>query len=430
MELRRHTVAMGVIAICVCLTAATAVRPRAANADIGEVNINLLYRITDPQNDEWVKWVAATFNQQNVGKIHLSYAGIPGDDYKPKIALVLQGKDPPDVFFSWEGGYAKLMIDSGFAAPLDQYFKQYDWTHQLNAAANRLATLEGHPYFVPYYMAASVVWYNTDIFKKYNLSPPETWDQLLRVIAVLKSHNVAPFLLGNQQLWEAQFLWTGYFVNRYGLETYNDLMTHKIKWTDPRVVAAFDQMKQWVDNGWFLKGMNTMDDDSTSIIFWKRQQAAMWYEGSFYINKFVDRNHQLVQPETDWFALPQIGNVKPTIEMFAESAWMMNKASAHPAAAAALLNFLVSKEAQQQMVNIVGPYASNASVGEQSYPPMVQRLGKVVSQSDGYTFMHIDHALPPAVAQPYLEELQGVLNGKVSGQQAAIAVEAAAARSN
>jgi raffinose/stachyose/melibiose transport system substrate-binding protein len=391
------------------------------------VTLNVLDRATDPKQIDYIKWLVDSFNTQHAGTIHVDLNTIDDNDYHQKVSLVLKGSNPPDVFFSWEGGWAQLMVQSGFAAPLDEYYDKYHWASELNPAAMKLATFSGHQWFVPYYMSASVIWYNTDLFKKYGLTPPTTWAELDHVATVLKSNGVAPFLLANQQQWEAQFDWTAYFVNKYGDAAYQELLTHKIAWTDPRVVDAFTQMKKMADDGWFLTGVNSMDFDTTAIIFWKRQKAAMWYQGSFILAKFLDDKGKLQYP-VDWFAYPKVGDADPSISVFAESTWMINKASQHKAEAAELLDYLVSRQAQTRMVRDLGPFPANSGIDESSLPPMVQRLGKVIAQYGGYTWMHVDHALGPEIAEPYLEALQGVLAGTASPEQAATTTEKAAVR--
>ena len=390
-----------------------------------EVTLRLLDRASDPKQTDYKKWLVDTFNAAQKGAISVTLNTIPDDDYHQKVSLVLNGAGAPDVFFSWEGGWAQLMVQSDFAAPLDAYYEKYGWEKNLTPAAEKLATFDGHKWFLPYYMSASVVWYNTDLFKKYDLKPPKTWDELQKVAETLKSNNVAPFLLANQQQWEAQFDWTGYFVNKNGAAAYQDLLTRKIAWTDPRVVDAFAQMKRMVDNGWFLTGVNSMDFDGTAIIFWKRQQAAMWYQGSFILSRFLGDDGQLTYP-VDWFPYPKIGDVDPSVSIFAESTWMINKNSQHKDEAAEFLNFMVSKEAQAQMVKQLGPFPANTSVDESKLAPIVQKLGGLISSYGGYTWMHVDHALGPGVAQPFLEALQGVLAGTVTPEDAAATTEKAA----
>ncbi len=394
-----------------------------------EVNLNATYRIVSPSNDEYMKWLADTFNEQNKGKIKVTLTGIPDNDFKPKIGLVLRGSTPPDVFFAWEAGWAKFMIDSGFAANLDSYWKQYGWSKTLTPAASNIATMEGHKYMVPYYMSASAVWYNTDLYKKYGLKVPKTYAELQHNNDVLKKAGVAPFLLANQQQWEAQFDWSAWFVNKYGAKAYDDLLNRKIPWTDPRVVAALGQMKTMEDSGDFLKGVNSMDFDTTAIIFWKKQQAAQWYQGSFILSKFL-KDKKLIYP-VDWFPYPQVGSQKPSMSVFAESTWMMAKRSQHKAEAAKFLNWVISKEAQEKMVATDGPFAANRTVTPElaDEPPMVQRLGKAIAKYSGISFTHPDHALGPAVSQPFLEQLQAVLAGTTTPEKAAAVVEKAAKRS-
>ncbi len=394
-------------------------------AAASEVALRMLDRASDPKQTDYTKWLVDTFNERHKGAISVTLETIPDDDYHQKVSLVLNGTDAPDVFFSWEGGWAELMVQSNFAAPLDAYYEKYGWAKTLTPAAEKLATFGGHKWFLPYYMSASVIWYNTDLFKKYDLKPPQTWEELQKVAETLKSNGVAPFLLANQQQWEAQFDWTGYFVNKNGAAAYQDLLTRKIAWTDPRVVDAFAQMKRMVDDGWFLSGVNSMDFDGTAIIFWKRQQAAMWYQGSFIMSRFLGDDGKLTYP-VDWFPYPKIEGADPSVSIFAESTWMINNNSQHKDEAAEFLDFMVSKEAQTQMLTKLGPFPANVSVDESGLPPMVQRLGSLISNYGGFTWMHVDHALGPGVAQPYLEALQGVLAGTVTPEQAADTTEKAA----
>ena len=416
---------LAALAAAIAIPAAFVGLSGVTSAAADEVKLKLLDRASDPKQTDYTQWLVDTFNEKHKGAIAVSLETIPDDDYHQKVSLVLNGADAPDVFFSWEGGWAELMVQSNFAAPLDAYYDKYQWAKHLTPAAEKLATFNGHKWFLPYYMSASVIWYNTDLFKKYDLQPPQTWEELQKVAEVLKSNGVAPFLLANQQQWEAQFDWTGYFVNKNGAQAYQDLLTRKIAWTDPRVVDAFAQMKRMVDDGWFLSGVNSMDFDGTAIIFWKRQQAAMWYQGSFILSRFLGDDGKLTYP-VDWFPYPKIQGADPSVSIFAESTWMINKNSPHQDEAAELLDFMVSQEAQTQMLTKLGPFPSNTSVDESNLEPMVKRLGDLISNYGGYTWMHVDHALGPGVAQPYLEALQGVLAGTVTPEQAAETTEKAA----
>ncbi len=409
------------------MVAAAAPSFGAAHHKSAPIEITFVDRVTSPTHDAFVKYLVDTFNQRNDGKIHVTYSGIPVNSYVAKIPLVLKSNKSPDVFFSYEAGFAKYIKDSGWAAPLDKYWKQFGWTKELTPAASDVATIDGHKYFLPYYMAASVLWYNTDLFKKYGIKPPKTYAELTAAEAKLKAAGVAPNMLANQQQWEAQFPFSAYFVNRYGLATYKALIDRKLPWTDPRVVDALNTMAQDVKNGEYLQPINGMDFDTTAIIFWKRQQAAMWYQGSFILSKFLNKG-KLAYP-VDWVPYPQVGSTKPAVSVYAESTYMLNKKSKNKDAAAKFLDFVVSKEAQTKMLELDGPFAANRSVRPPaSSPALVRKLAALIASYNKPTFTHPDHALSPDVAVPFLRELQSVLAGRQTAAKAAAITEAAAKR--
>jgi raffinose/stachyose/melibiose transport system substrate-binding protein len=73
------------------------------------------------------------------------------------------------LYYSWEGGRAKELIDNGFSADLSPYYAKYGWGKSLIPAGVTLATFGGKQYFVPTEMCASVVWYRKDLYEKLGL---------------------------------------------------------------------------------------------------------------------------------------------------------------------------------------------------------------------------------------------------------------------
>ena len=375
----------------------------AAMAD--PIEIKFFDRYTSSGQTDFSKWLVDSFNESHAGKIHVTSGGIQDDGFKPKINAVLRSPDAPDVFYSWEGGWAKYMIDSGYAAPLNDYYQKYGWAKTMSPAGLKLATFDGTQYFVPTMMSASLVWYR-----------PEK----------IKAAGIAPTILANQQRWPAQFLWSGIFVNKYGVDVYDQLIGRKIPWTDPRVVDAFQQMKDFADKGYFEEGANGLDV-SPAVIPFSQGKAATWYQGTFMIPRFIDEKGQPKFP-LDVFPMPKIGDKEPTISVFAENTLMLNANSQNKDAAAEFLDYAISQKAQteQALGQAKLLYPSNTSVDISSLPPLTKKIGDLIAGYQQSTFMHVDHAVSPAVSDPYLEVLQSVIIGKMSPAQAAAETEKAA----
>ncbi len=388
------------------------------------MNLTYFERNNDPTDWAEFNWEVNTFNQQNDGKIHVTLSGIDGNTFRTKAPIELQGSNPPDIFFSWEGGWAQKMISSGFAAPLDQYYQQYGWDNILNQAGDTLATIDGHKYFLPTQMSASFVWYRPDIFQKYNLQVPQTWDQFLQVAAALKSNGVIPLMIADQAKWPAQFPWSAIYVNKYGLDKYNALLNRTLAWTDASVVDVFSIMRDLVAKGYVWPGYNSTDI-APGVIPFSQGKVAMWYQGTWMPTYFMGSGTSIPFP-VNFFSFPSFPGVNPTVEVFAENTLMINAKSQHQAEAAKFLDWVISQQAQQHKIASQLPFAANTQVSLSPLIPIDQQAGADMAKVGKFTFMHPDHALDPAIADVFLTQLQGVLSGAVSPQAAAQATEASA----
>ena len=126
----RHML-LALVIVAAVLVAATAPSFGAAQRKSAPIEITFVDRVTSPTHDKFVKYLVDTFNQRNDGKIHVTYSGIPVNSYVAKIPLVLKSSKSPDVFFSYEAGFAKYIVDSGWSAPLDKYWTKYGWTKEI-----------------------------------------------------------------------------------------------------------------------------------------------------------------------------------------------------------------------------------------------------------------------------------------------------------
>lgn len=408
-------------------TAAQGTTSEPTSAPAGQVvELKYFYRITSTSQEAFSKWVIDTFNEKYAGKIHVTGDVVDDETYKTKQAIVLASPTPPDVFFSWEGGRAKALIDAGFSAPLDDYYAKFGWEKILNPAGVALSVYDGKKYFVPWEMAAAVVWYRPDVYAKYGLSVPTTWDELAANAETLKNNGVAPFILTNQKRWPAQFEWTAILVNQAGLQTYQDLLANKIPWTDPRVVDAFATLKKMVDDGWYYPGINSMDL-SVGVVPFSKGEVAMWYQGSWMPSVMKGSEDKIPFP-VDFFPFPKIGDQDPVMEVFAENTVMIHAKSTHQDEAAEFVNYFISDEVQTQKLVQDRPFPANVNVDLSQLSPEERKLGEAMSNAGFFSFMHVDHAFDPAIANAFLDATQALVGGAMSPEEAAAATEAEAVR--
>jgi len=397
------------------------------NALAAPIELRYFYRAPWPSSEIYANWLIDEWNKKNGARIHVTGASVDGETYKTKLTIELSSSNPPDLYYSWEGGRGAELVANGFSANLDPYYAKYGWDKTLVPAGVQLANINGHKHFVPTEMCASVVWYRPDIYQKLGLAVPKTWDELLANAQKAKSAGMAGFMLANQKKWPSQFMWSAILVNKHGLETYDAVIGNKIPWTDARLVDATAIMEKLAKDGLFESSFNSIDV-GPAMVPWSQGKVLHWYQGSFNLGRFRGEKAQCCVVPMDWFALPPISGKKPTMSVFAEDTIMIHSKSKNPDAAAEFLNWMVSKEAMTKKLELDKPFSSNVTADMSRLTPMEARLGKAMAEAGSFTFMHVDHAVSPAISDKFLDGLQGVLAGAMSPQQAMQLTEQAAVR--
>ena len=82
----------------------------------------------------------------------------------------------------------------------------------------------------------------------------------------------------------------------------------------------------------------------------------------------------------------------------------------------------------KKKLEIDKPFASTAEADSSKLSEMEQRLAKEMSDSGSFTFMHVDHAVAPAISDRFLTEMQGVLSDATTPEEAMKVTEDEAVR--
>jgi multiple sugar transport system substrate-binding protein len=100
------------------------------------------------------------------------------DDFRTKAIQAIATGNFPDFLFL-EGGDLPIFVDQGALADLTSHLK--DWSERDKYIKNVFdgGAIEGKEYGVPFRTNTTVLFYNTDMFKKAGIkSAPATWDEL------------------------------------------------------------------------------------------------------------------------------------------------------------------------------------------------------------------------------------------------------------
>ncbi len=199
---------------------------------------------------------------------------------------LLKSNNPPDLYFEWGGARVANDVKAGFAADLTDVMNEGGWKDTFDDIAWSKqvgTTYQGKIYMVPTALDVSnVIWYNTDIFKKYGLSVPKTWSDLMTVVDTLHKNGVTPFIFGNKQLWPFGN-WAAHVVAQFvSPKTFDAAFSLREPFDQPEFVKAFGLFQQLAQHHAFNADMATLGADPATNDFFQGY-AAMHPIGSWLV---------------------------------------------------------------------------------------------------------------------------------------------------
>lgn len=152
------------------------------------------------QQDVTIKFYGsdADYNKNIVAKFekanpHIKVEIVPVDfDHAEQVIKTgISSGNPVDVSFFW-GTQINSFVDSNMALDLTPYLtaNNSEWKDTFIPKYIDAGKIDDKYYAVSYQPVIETLFYNKDIFKKYNLEVPKTWDDLMNTCATLKKNGV------------------------------------------------------------------------------------------------------------------------------------------------------------------------------------------------------------------------------------------------
>lgn len=208
-----------------------------------------------------------------------------------------------------------------------------------------------------------LIWYDP---KVYTGQAPTTWDQL---VAINPSQYNAKSLFctglesGAASGWPGVDAFDNILMRQAGHDTYNSLIAGKTKWSDPAIKQAYQSLGQMFQNSYGGKNtILTTNFGKAGDPMFKTPAGCLFLEQATFITSFFEQDNPGVKATTDYnfFPHPSMGNSSGdgNVNGFADSLVMYNDTPA----ARKLMQYVVTKDAQQIWVNDGGTLAANKQV--------------------------------------------------------------------
>lgn len=338
------------------------------------------------------------------------------------IDTAVKANSLPDVFYVQGNKTPKmdLYVKSGALLPLDDY--KLD-TSRYPKEAIEYGTVDGKLYTSPpSFMDSQLMFYNKEIFQKYNLEAPKTFDEFLKVVDTLKSKGITPVAMPGKDAWSR--LWIAFsLLPALGNDALQAVNHGKGDFSDPGIVKAFQTIRDFADHGYFSNNLGSVDAAGAQLAF-TNGKAAMIADGTWNNSIYESSMSNLGR-----FYIPGTDGKKTAPQSM--SNLMTYAASAntkHPKEAAEYIKFLASQEAQQIFATETGavPIIDDIKPKDEGVKEMAtfDGLGDNI-----YTVLTNVSTDEVKLTDIFLEEVMPkLLTSKMTGQEAAETLNAALAK--
>ncbi|MER6462216.1 ABC transporter substrate-binding protein [Streptomyces sp. NPDC001228] len=321
-----------------------------------------------------------------------------GDNVSTVVGSKIEGGNAPDVVMVPQVGVLQQFAKEGWLTPLSATAeKSVDAGYA--PVWKKYGSVDGTLYGL-YFKAAhkSTVWYSPDAFSQAGVTPPTSYDGMLKVGHTLSDSGLAAFSVGGQDGWTLTDWFENVYLSQAGPEKYDALAAHKLKWTDPSVVAALTTLGKLFKDKELVAGgqkeaLNTDFPSSVEKVFGPKPDAGMVYEGDFVAGVAHDQFGKTIGKDANFFPFPAVGTGKAPVVSGGDAAVVL-KDGKNAKAGMKLLEYLATPEASAVWAKAGGYLSPNKDLPLDSYADDVTRATakSLVDAGDSVRFDMSDQA--------------------------------------
>lgn len=301
--------------------------------------------IWDTYQEPGIKEILAGFTEKTGISTKLSV--IKWDEYWTMLEAGAQGGSLPDVFWMHSNESERYMSNEMLLDITDK-IAESEVIDPENYPEDiwGLYTYDDKYYAVPKDVDTIALWYNKAMFEEAGLDFPTadwTWDDMFEAAQKLTNDEHFGLAIRNDNNQ------AGYYNMIYdnGGTVITDDKT-KSGWDDPKTIEAMEQLESWIQAG-VMPSIETMSENGEDVLF-QSGKVAMVLQGSWMLAAY--RDNEYTAANCDVVELPKSATTGRRVSIYNGLGWAAAAGGSHTEEAWQLLEYLGSKEAQEQQAEL------------------------------------------------------------------------------
>ena len=283
--------------------------------------------------------------------------------FERSLSDYLLDTPPPDVILMVAGTELESAGTSGLLSDLSDVWTEGNFAEAYGETFRDLSRIDGVLRFVPAGFTFTGFFYNMEVFERYGLTPPASWEEFEQICDTLLTYGETPLSLAGQNPFIG-VLWFDYLNLRLnGPDFHRDLMAGRVSFEDERVGRVWQYWISLLDRDYFVESAGSTSElasltalirgDAESPL--NRERAVMALAPHFSLAQLPPA----FAGELGFFQFPQMDANLPTGEVSIAFGYVIPAGAPNRAQAGAFVGFLGSAEAQSLRLKRIGEDESN-----------------------------------------------------------------------
>jgi len=208
--------------------------------------------------------------------------------------MILNSSDVPDIMeYNKGNATAGALAKQGLLTDITAEATKRGWDKKLSAGVRTTSMYDtngvmgsGKWYGVPNYAEYTMVFYNKDLFKKYGITEPKTFDELTAAMDKFVAKGVTPLANAGAEYMAQQYLYQLALskADRSWVDKY-ELYKGKTDFHDAAWTYAANTFADWVKKGYISKKSTSTKAEDAGVS-WIQGKAPILFSGSWWYGRF------------------------------------------------------------------------------------------------------------------------------------------------
>lgn len=250
---------------------------------------------TDLETNAFYRTAIDLFKEQHPGvEFVLGSKGRPEQEIDA-LTIAYSSDAAPDLFGYSVGALMQPFIEGGKLEKLNDQYDENGWREHIDPAllADQESLFGGDLYSLPVRRTVMGIFYRKDVFERYDLRIPTTYEEFLNVCETLQKNGIVPIANPGKVPAATNRWFDGLLEKNCGIALHDDLCYGRTSLNCPEVVASLADLKAL--SAYFQPGHFSAEENECRLLLYPGD-AAMEYSATWEADTFESQGQNV----DDW----------------------------------------------------------------------------------------------------------------------------------